>query len=249
MSRMGRGLGAALAAAVLTGLAPVSAAAAAAAPPGSVAAGPRFQAAAAGDGATVTFTFSVRNFNEQQPLPVSFELADLNPQGWLAAPKSTPYTLVGLATLPDSLTLAPGEMKQVSATVRGDGRTHYGSVVVVAGPAAAPFARIVLKVVVTAPKATGEPDIRVSPVPDGTVKLDVHNAGDGLLNTRGVLFFLSADGRFLGRLDIPQIAVLPQGNISVTLTWPEKLPSGTIARAVFTLDGRDAPFLVNAAVP
>jgi hypothetical protein len=244
----GRVLGAALAAAILTGLTPVSGAAAAA-PAGSIAAGPRFQAAAADAGTAVTFTFSVRNFNEQAPLAVSFELADLDPQGWLAAPRSTLYSLVGLATLPDSLTLAPGEMKQVSATVRGDGRTHYGSVVVVAGPAAAPFARIVLKIVLTPPNAAAEPDVHMTPSADGTVKLDLHNSGDGLLNTRGVLFFLSPDGRFLGRLDIPPLAVLPQGKSSATLTWPEKLPSGTIARAVLTLEGRDAPFLVNAAVP
>ena len=182
-------------------------------------------------------------------LPVSFELADLDPQGWLAAPHTTPYSLVGLATLPDPLTLAPGEMRQVSATVQSDGRTHYGSVVVVAGPPAAPFARIVLKVVLTGPNATADPDIRVTPDATGTVKLNFHNAGDGLLNTRGVLFLLSPDGRFLGRLDIPTVAVLPQGDASVTLTWPERLPSGTVARAVLTLDGRDAPSLVSAAVP
>lgn len=248
MRQTGRALGAAIAVAVLTGLLPVSGAAAAA-PAGSVAAGPRIQAAAAGDGTAVTFTFSVRNFNEAAPLPVSFELADLDPHGWLAAPKSTAFSLVGLATLPDSLVLAPGEMRQVSASVRNDGRTHYGSVVVVAGPAAAPFARIVLKVVVTAPNAAAEPDIHLTPAQDGTVKLDLHNAGDGLLNTRGVLFFLSPDNRFVGRLDVPAVAVLPRGSSSITLTWPEKLPSGTIARALLTLDGRDAPFLVNATVP
>lgn len=246
--RLGRSLGAALAIAVLTGFAPVSRAAAAA-PAGSIAAGPRVQAAAAGSGTTVTFTFSVRNFSEQASLPISFELADLNPQGWLAPPRTTPYSLVGLATLPDALTLAPGEMRQVSATVHGDGRTHYGSVVVVAGPPAAPFARIVLKVVVTGPNPAAQPEIHITPAASGMIRLDFHNAGDGLLDVRGVLFLLSPDGQFLGRLDIPAVAVLPQGDASVTLTWPEKLASGTVARAVLTLDGRDAPSLVNAAVP
>jgi hypothetical protein len=247
-TRLGRALGAALAAAIFTGVAPVTGASAAA-PAGSLAAGPRFQAANAADGAVVTFTFSVRNFSDQAPLPVSFELADLNPEGWLAGPQTTPYTLVGLATLPGAMTLAPGEMKQVSATVRGDGKTHYGSVVVVAGPPSAPFARIVLKVVVTPPNSAADPDIHEAPAATGAVKLDLHNAGDGLLNTRGVLFFLSPDGKFLGRLDIPAIAVLPQGHASLTLTWPEKLPAGTVARAALTVDGRDAPFVVNAAVP
>ena len=73
----------------------------------------------------MTFTFSVRNFSEQAPLPISFELADLNPQGWLAAPHTTRYSLVGLATLPGALTLVPGEMKLVPATVHSDGR-RYG---------------------------------------------------------------------------------------------------------------------------
>jgi uncharacterized repeat protein (TIGR01451 family) len=246
--RLPRSLGAALAVTVLGALAPVSGASAAA-PAGSIAAGPRVQAAAAGNGDTVTFTFSVRNFSDQVWLPVSFELADLSPQGWLAAPRTTPYSLVGLATLPDPLTLAPGEMRQVSATVQSDGRTHYGSVVVVAGPPAAPFARIVLKVVLSGPNAAAEPEMHLMPATSGMVKIDFHNAGDGLLNARGVLFFLSPDGRFLGRLDIPTVTVLPQGDASVTLTWPEKLPSGTVARAVLTLDGRDAPSLVNAAVP
>jgi len=246
--RAGAFLAAALVIAVVAGVAPLTGASAAA-PAGTIAAGPRFQAAAAGAGTAVTFTFSVRNFNEQAPLPVSFELADLNPQGWLAGPRTTPYSLVGLATLPDALTLAPGEMRQVSATVRGDGRTHYGSVVVVAGPPGAPFARIVLKVVVTAPNAAADPEVHLTPAATGTVKLDLQNGGDGLFNTRGVLFFLSPDGRFLGRLDIPPVAVLPRGASSVTLTWPESLPSGTIARAVLTLDGRETPFVVNAAVP
>jgi hypothetical protein len=238
-------VGTALAIAALTGSIPV----AHAGPTGSIAAGPRFQAASAPAGTTVTFTFDVRNFNEQDPLPVTFQLADLDPQGWLTGPQTTPYSLVGLATLPDSLTLAPGATKRVSATVRSDGRTHYGSVVVVAGPPAAPFARIVLKVVLTPPDAAAEPDVHVSPAPTGTIKLDLRNTGDGFLNGRGVLFLVSPDGRFLGRLDIPPVAVLPHGTSSLTLQWPEKLPSGTIARAVLTLEGRNAPFVANAAVP
>jgi hypothetical protein len=248
MKGPGRVLGAVLAVALFTGLAPVSGASAAV-PAGSLAAGPRFQAATAAAGSAVTFTFSVRNFSDQAPLPVSFELADLNPEGWLAGPQTTPYTLVGLATLPAALMLAPGETKQVSATVRSDGRTHYGSVVVVAGTPSAPFARIVLKVVVTPPNGAADPDIHVAPAAGGAVKLDLRNNGEGLLNTRGVLFFLSPDGAFLGRLDVPAVAVLPQGHVSLTLTWPEKLPSGTIARAALTVDGREAPFVVNAAVP
>ena len=250
MTSVRRLAGAALAVASLAGLVPaVPAAGSAPAPAGSIGAGPRFQAASAPAGDSVTFTFDVRNFNEQDPLPVTFQLADLDPQGWLAGPQTTPYSLVGLATLPDALTLAPGQMKRVSATVRSDGRTHYGSVVVVAGPATAPFARIVLKVVLTPPGAAVEPDVQVTPAATGTVKLDVRNGGDGFLSARGVLFFVSPDGRFLGRLDIPPLAVLPHGASSMNLQWPERLASGTIARAVLTLPGRDTPFLANAAVP
>lgn len=219
------------------------------APAGSIAAGPRFQAASAPSGETITFLIDVRNFNDQAALPVSFLLADLDPQGWLAPPQTTPYSLAGLATLPTPVVLGPGEIKHVSFTARGDGRTHYGSVVVVAGPPAAPFARIALKVVLTSPDATAVPDVHLTPLSTGTIKMDLRNSGEGFLNGRGVLFLLSADGRFLGRLDIPLLAVLPHGASSLTLQWPEKLPGGTIARAVLTLEGSDEPFVVSATVP
>jgi hypothetical protein len=222
---------------------------AAPAPTASIAASPRLQVASAADGASATFPIDVRNFNERDPLPVSFELADLNPQGWLIAAHTTPYSLVGLATLPESLTLAPGETKRVAVIVRSDGRTHYGSVVVAAGPPTAPFARIVLKIVLTPPGAAASPDVRLNPTPTGEIRLDLRNGGDGILAGQGVLFFLSPDGHFLGRLDIPPVAALPHGTLSITLQWPEKLPSGTIARAVLRLDGREEPFITNAAVP
>jgi hypothetical protein len=220
-----------------------------AAPVGSIAAGPRFQAASAPAGETITFLIDVRNFNEHEALPVSFLLSDLDPQGWLAAPQTTPYSLAGLATLPTPLTLGPGEIKHVSVTARSDGRTHYGSVVVVAGPPAAPFARIALKVVLTSPDAAAVPDVHLTPTSTGTIKMDLRNNGEGFLSGRGVLFLLSSDGRFLGRLDIPLLAVLPHGASSLTLQWPEKLPAGTVARAALTLEGRDEPFVVSATVP
>jgi len=222
--------------------------AAATVPIASFAASPRFQAASAASGEPATFLIDVRNFNERAPLPVSFELADLDERGWITAPHTTPYSLVGLATLPEPMTFGPGETKRVAVVVKSDGRTHYGSVVVVAGPPGAPFARIALKIVITAPDAAAEPDIQVTPASSGTIKLDLRNTGDGLLSLRGVIFLLSPDNRFLGRLDVPLVAILPHGSASITLQWPEKLPSGTIARTVLTQEGRK-PFVVNATVP
>jgi len=235
----------------ITGLAAVPAVIRAAAPEpaGSIAAGPRVQAASAIAGVSAVFPIDVRNFNEHAALPVSFELADLDPGGWLAAPRTTPYSLVGLATLPEPLTLGPGETRRVSVLARSDGRTHYGSVVVVAGPPATPFARIALKIVLTPPAAAAQPEVHLTPALSGTISLDLRNTGDGLLSGHGVLFLLSPDGRFLGRLDIPPVAALPRGASSITLRWPEGLSSGTIVRAVLTVDGRGEPFIANAAVP
>lgn len=231
--------------------APVAQTATAAAPASgaSVAASPRFQAAAAPDGTSVTFPVDVRNFNERDPLPIGFELGDLDPRGGLVAAHTTSYSLVGLATLPESLVLAPGETKHVSVVVRSDGRTHYGSVIVVAGPPAAPFARIMLKIVLTPPDAAASADIQVRPAPTGDIRVDFRNGGEGVLVGRGVLFLLSPGGQFLGRLDVPAVAVLPHGTASITLQWPENLASGTIARATVTLDGREEPFVAHAAVP
>src|SRR5579864_518761 len=239
------GIAAAMAA-LAAALGPVHAAATA--PVASFAASPRFQAASAAGGESATFLIDVRNFNELAPLPVGFELADLDERGWITAPHTTPYSLVGLATLPEPVTLGPGETKRVPVVVKSDGRTHYGSVVVVAGPPGAPFARIALKIVVTAPGAAAEPDIQVTPASSGTIRLDLRNAGDGLLSLRGVIFFLSPDHRFLGRLDVPLVAILPHGSASVTLQWPEKLPPGTIARTVLAQEGGE-PFVANATVP
>ncbi len=223
--------------------------AAASGPVGAIGAGPRLQTASASAGASVTFMLDVRNFNEHDVLPVSFQLADLDSGGLMAPPQQTPYTLVGLATLPEPFILTAGELRRVPIVVRSDGRTHYAAIVVVGGPPGAPFARIVLKVVLTPPHAKAEPDVRLMPAPSGTITLDFTNSGEGLMTGRGVLFFSSPDGRFLGRLDVPPVAVLPHGSSSLRLQWPETLPSGTVARAVLTLDGSDAPFVASATVP
>ena len=240
-------------AALILALFLLAASADAAPPTGGLAAQPIVQQIILGAGADSDAAILLRNESASAPLPVQLTVADLDPSGDLRPAASTPHTLVGILTLPSQeITLAPGETRKIVARVHGDGHLRYGALIATAiadGPHPMAFARIVLRLVVATPGAVPEPEAHLVIGQQGVITLLVKNPGQTLCQGRGALFLLGPDGGFLGRLDIPEFILLPGGETTVTVRWPERLASGTVARAALAIDGRAAPYIATSQAP
>lgn len=217
---------------------------------GGLAAGPTLQQLSLASGAEGTLHIDLKNMSTDAPLPVQVVLTDINPSGDLRPVGSTPQSLTGVLSLPAGpVLLSPGEMRAVTLLAHGDGRTHFGAVLAVAGPAGAPFARIVLRIVLAPSSVDPDPRFRLTVTAGGVITLSIANSDQTICAGQGALFLMRPDGAFLGRLDVPEFELLPRGTASLVMRWPEALPPGTTARAALSVNGRDAPYIASASVP
>ncbi len=223
-------------------------------PSGGLGAQPMTQQLTLAAGAEGEAHIVLLNESSEAPGPVQLAVADLDSAGMVRPAASTPHTLVGVLSLPaQEIVLAPRERRTIAVRVRGDGHPRFGAVIasaVTPGPNPIAFARLVLQLIVAVPGNVREhPAVELAVSPDGQITLRMENPGQTLCVGRGALFLLRPDGAFLGRLDIPEFAMLPGGAATVVLRWPAPLVSGTVARAALSLDGGDAPYVASSQVP
>ncbi|HYM90779.1 MAG TPA: hypothetical protein VEW91_03990 [bacterium] len=239
--------------ALLLLIAPAAAGPAAAPSSGGLAGQPVLQQVTVGPGVEADADLLVRNEDAQAALTVQLQIADLDPSGTVRPAATTPHTLTGSVTLPSQeIVLAPRETRKLAIRVRGDGHTRFGAIVVSAvtpGPNPAAFARIVSQLVVAAPGADLTPQTQLTVTAQGLVQLQIQNPNAALCRGRGALFLLRSDGTFLGRLDVPEFALLPGGTTVLTLRWPAPLGPGTVARVALAVDGASTPFIASSQVP
>lgn len=222
-------------------------------PSGGFAVQPILQQVTAGPGVEAEAELLVRNEDAQAPLTVQLQIADLDPSGTVRPVATTPHTLAGSLTLPArEIVLAARETRKLAIRVRGDGQTRFGAVVVSAvtsGPHPTPFARIISQLVVAAPGIEPAPEAQLTVTAQGLIHLEIHNPSEVLVRGRGALFLLRSDGTFLGRLDVPEFALLPGGSTVLALRWPAPLGPGTVARVALAVEGAGAPFIASSQVP